>query len=81
MVSKTREIVAVLHRDKKVKRRLNDQLIMNDIVSYGKIITYEIEIIIMLIERWCFPNKANPELIPADTRQDHRDRTELSFCH
>lgn len=54
---------------------------INNIASYGKIITYKIENIIMLIERWCFPNKAKPELIPADAGQDQRDRTELSLCH
>lgn len=55
MVSKTREIVAVLYIEKKVKWRLNDYLIMNDLVSRGKVITYKIENIIVLMERWCFP--------------------------
>lgn len=34
----------------------------------------------MVIEKWCFPNKTKPELVPADTRKDQKGEKELSFC-
>lgn len=42
---------------------------------------YKIENIIVLIEKWCIPKKAEPELVPADTGKDQGSRTELSLCH
>lgn len=42
---------------------------------------YKIENIILLIEKWCIPKKAEPELVPADTGKDQGSRTELSLCH